>query len=69
MEPDKALAQDAAEVWEMVQAPGTQIYLAGADDLLHRVEDDLAGMAGSIAAWRQVKGTLRGSDRWHEVLY
>ncbi|MDP2109703.1 MAG: oxidoreductase [Thiobacillus sp.] len=69
VEPDKALAQDAAKVWEMVQAPGTHIHLAGADDLLHRVEDDLAGMAGSIAAWRQVKGTLRGSDRWHEVLY
>jgi sulfite reductase alpha subunit-like flavoprotein len=69
VELDKALAQNAAEVWEMVQAPGTHIYLAGADDMLHRVEDALAGMAGSVAAWQRVKGALRESGRWHEVLY
>jgi ferredoxin--NADP+ reductase len=69
VEIDKALAQNAAEVWEMMQAPDTHVYLAGVDEMRPRVEQALIDIAGSAAAWEQVKAKLRDTDRWHEVLY
>lgn len=66
---DKALTQNAAEVWEMLQSPTTHIYLAGVNDMLPRIEKALAEIAGSTAAWNQAKAALRDSGRWHEVLY
>lgn len=66
---DKALEQNAAEVWEMVQRPDTHVYVAGVSDMLPRVEKALVAMAGSAAAWAQVKKALQDSDRWHEVLF
>jgi len=66
---DKALAQNAAEVWAMVQAPDTHLYLAGVSDMLPRVEKALADIAGSSAAWNQAKEAMREGRRWHEVLY
>lgn len=69
VELDKALAQNAAEVWEMMQAPDTHVYIAGVDALRGRVEQALAEIAGSAAAWAQAKARLRDTDRWHEVIY
>jgi ferredoxin--NADP+ reductase len=66
---DKALAQNAAEVWEMMRAPDTHVYIAGVDALRGRVEQALADIAGSAAAWAQAKAKLRDTDRWHEVIY
>lgn len=66
---DKALALNAAEVWAMVQAPDTHVYLAGVSDMLPRVEKALADIAGSSAAWNQAKEAMREGRRWHEVLY
>jgi ferredoxin--NADP+ reductase len=69
VELDKAIAQNAAEVWEMVQAPDTHVYLAGVDVMRAQVEKALADSAGSAAAWEQTKAALRADGRWHEVLY
>lgn len=69
VELDKALEQNAAEVWEMVQRPDTHVYVAGVSDMLARVEKALVGMAGSAAAWEQAKEALQTSGRWHEVLF
>jgi len=69
VELDKMLAQNAAEVWALVQKPTTHVYLAGVKEMLGRVENQLAAMAGSAAAWAQVKEAMQTSDRWHEVLY
>lgn len=66
---DKALAQNAAEVWEMLQDAQTHIYLAGVDDMLPRVEQALVDMAGSRQAWEKIRDDLKASRRWHEVLY
>lgn len=66
---DAALAQNAAEVWEMVQGPETHVYLAGVDPLRHRIEQTMAGIAGSAEAWQKAKQALRAGGRWHEVLY
>jgi len=66
---DKALEQNAAEVWEMLQGADTHVYLAGVDDMQPRVEKALAGIAGSIARWQVVREKMKTDDRWHEVLY
>ena len=69
VELDKALEQNAAEVWEMVQAPGTHVYLAGVGELQPRIEQAMIGIAGSLDAWRQARAALRDAGRWHEVVY
>ncbi|MDX9995839.1 MAG: hypothetical protein RBS28_10990 [Rhodocyclaceae bacterium] len=66
---DQAIAQNAAEVWEMLQAPGTHVYLAGVHDMQAPIEKTLAGIAGSEDAWLQAKDALQTAGRWHEVLY
>ena len=69
MDIDKAMEQNAAEVWEMMQSPDTHVYFAGVNDMQARVEKALADIAGSIAAWELVKEDMQTSGRWHEVLY
>lgn len=69
VELDKALAQNAAEVWEMLQAPDTYLYLAGVDELFPRVEKALIEMAGSIAHWQVVREKMKIDGRWNDVLY
>jgi ferredoxin--NADP+ reductase len=66
---DKALEQNAAEVWEMVQSPDTHVYVAGVSDMFPRVEAALVGMAGSVATWQKAKTVLQDNGRWHEVLF
>ncbi|MCX8017745.1 MAG: FAD-binding oxidoreductase, partial [Rhodocyclaceae bacterium] len=69
IELDQALKQNAAEVWEMMQAPDTHLYLAGVQALFYRIEAALTEIAGSADAWQRVKEALKGEGRWHEVLY
>lgn len=66
---DKAIEQNAAEMWEMLQSPDTHLYLAGVDDMFQSVEKALAGIAGSIARWQVVREKMKTDGRWHEVLY
>ncbi len=69
VELDKALERNAAEVWEMMRAPDTHVYLAGVGALQPRIEQAMIGIAGSLDAWRQARETLRQDGRWHEVVY
>jgi len=66
---DKALEQNAAEVWEMMQSPETYVYFAGVQDMQVSVEKALAATAGSEAAWLEAKDAMQTSGRWNEVLY
>ena len=69
VEIDKAIAQNAAEVWEMLQSGDTYIYLAGAEDMQSRVDQALAGITGSIDTWMDLKDAMKASRRWNEVTY
>lgn len=69
VELDKAIEQNSAEVWEMLQAPDTHIYLAGVTDMQAAIEKTLAGIAGSEDAWLVAKDAMLTDGRWHEVLY
>jgi ferredoxin--NADP+ reductase len=66
---DQALEQNAAEVWEMVQRPGTRVFVAGTEDLLAVVEQTMIKLAGSGRNWLSVENALKSSGRWSEVLY
>ncbi len=66
---DQAIAQNAAEVWEMLQAPDTYIYLAGVDQMQASVNQALIAICGSADTWYELKDALKASGRWHEVLY
>lgn len=69
VELDKAIAQNATEVWEMLQAPDTYLYLAGVKEMLPRVECALIDMIGSEQTWSEVKDSMKASGRWNEVMY
>ncbi len=66
---DKTLAQNAVEVWEMLQQPDTHLYLAGVDAMWPRVEKALIDMAGSIARWQVIREKMKTERRWNDVLY
>lgn len=66
---DQAIEQNAAEVWEMLQAPDTHLYVAGVDDMLPRVERALGSVAGSVTNWLEIKQRMKAAGRWHEILY
>lgn len=69
IELDKAIAQNAAEVWEMLQASDTYLYLAGVGELLPGVERAMIDMVGSTSTWQDLKDSMKASKRWNEVLY
>ncbi len=66
---DRAIAEHAAEVWQLVQEPRTHVFIAGPQDLLPQVEDSLVQLAGSAPAWAALRRRLVDDGRWHEVLY
>ncbi len=66
---DQALEQNAAEVWEMLQRPGTRVFVAGTENLLNVVEQSMIRLAGSGRNWLSVQSALKASGRWSEVLY
>ena len=66
---DKAIEQNAAEVWAMIQAPNTHVFVAGTETMWPSVEQALIEVAGSRAAWNDARKLLDSEDRWHDVLY
>ena len=66
---DKTIAQNAAEVWSLVQAPETHFFVAGTESMWPGVEKALIAVAGSKDAWFDVRKALSDSGRWHSVLY
>lgn len=66
---DEALAKNAAEVWEIVNSPDSRVYVAGATQMLESIDKAMAGMAGSLQAWRALRQNLAAQGRWVDVLY
>lgn len=66
---DKIIAQNAAEVWELLQNPETFIYIAGVDAMQASVNRVLGEITGSTATWFELKDSLKASGRWNEILY
>ena len=66
---DKALEQNAAEVWDMIQRRNTRVFVAGTRNMLDTVEPAMAKLAGSVDNWAAARAKLVSSGRWSEVLY
>jgi ferredoxin--NADP+ reductase len=66
---DKALEQNAAEVWSMMNGPDCRVYIAGTQAMLEQVEKALTGIAGSRAEWQRRRKELVDAGHWVEVLY
>lgn len=66
---DKALVQNAVEVWEMIKRPNTRVFIAGTENMLAIVDQAMAELAGSARDWATVRAQLVSSRRWSEVLY
>jgi ferredoxin--NADP+ reductase len=66
---DKALEQNAAEVWEMIQRRSTRVFVAGTANMLDTVEAAMGQLAGSADHWAAARAKLVSSGRWSEVLY
>ena len=69
VELDKALARNAAEVWEMLTSDDCRVFVAGSTEMLEQVEKAMADMAGSPEAWSRVRNELVARGHWAEVLY
>lgn len=64
-----AIEQNAVEVREMLQDSHTQVFIAGPQAMLGKVEEALAKIVGGAEAWVGLQSGLLASDRWHTVLY
>ncbi|MDP1735113.1 MAG: oxidoreductase [Sulfuritalea sp.] len=66
---DQALAQNAAEVWEMLKRPDTRVFIAGTENMLPVIDKAMGELAGSSREWASVHAALVSSKRWSEVVY
>jgi ferredoxin--NADP+ reductase len=66
---DKALTDNAEEVWSMLQDGVAHLYIAGPESLLPQVDSAMAWVAGSGERWALLRAQLQTEDRWHELLY
>lgn len=67
IELDKAIESNATEVWEMLQAPATHVYITGSQAQIGLINTALQYVSG--AAWPALYKRLVSSQRWHETLY
>ncbi|MFT5125545.1 MAG: ferredoxin--NADP+ reductase [Kiritimatiellia bacterium] len=66
---DYALEERAAQIWEMLQGPGTRVYVAGQEKILGALNRIFQIEAGSAEAWTDFKARLIAEGRWQELMY
>ncbi len=66
---DRALEDNAVELWKLIQDPSTYVYIAGLEKLSPQLEEAFEKVAGSTEAWQLRKDELTKSGRWFELLY
>ncbi|MBX9604271.1 MAG: hypothetical protein K2X35_24925 [Bryobacteraceae bacterium] len=66
---DKLLLDHQEEVWKLINAPNTYLYLAGLAESAARFEKAMAHLAGSAGQWESLRKKLAGEHRYAELLY
>jgi ferredoxin--NADP+ reductase len=66
---DRVLADNAREVWEMIQEPKTYVYVAGLAEAEQKFEEAMSVIAGSEQAWRRKRQELISKQRYAELLH
>jgi ferredoxin--NADP+ reductase len=65
----RSLEDNAQEVWDLVRAPGTHVYVAGLTRTALTLDKTLANLATSAALWRWKKEEMVAEGRWSELFY
>jgi ferredoxin--NADP+ reductase len=63
-----AIAQNADEVWTLLQDPKTHVYVAGLKQISSQLDEALAKL-GSAAEYAQLKERMIEEGRWAELIY
>jgi len=66
---ERALEDNAMEVWAMMRNPKTYVYVAGLRESFENFDEIMARIAGSQAIWRLKKEELLFYRQWSEILY
>ncbi|MFZ2163336.1 MAG: FAD-binding oxidoreductase [Sideroxyarcus sp.] len=66
---DKAIEQNAAEVWEIVNGPDSRVYAAGVKQMHDMIAGAMGNIAGNPDAWTSKRKEMVAAGRWLEVLY
>lgn len=69
IELDKALEENGKEIWELVQNPLTNVYVAGLRSAEDKLDEAMAKIAGSEEVWRRTKQDMVSKGRWFELIY
>ena len=64
-----AMAQNADEVWTLLQDPKTYVYVAGLKQISKQLDEALVKIAGSPETFEQQKATMIDEGRWAELIY
>ena len=66
---EHALLENEAEVWEMICAHNTYVYVAGHENIIEKLNKALSKMAGSESEWQRRQAELIAGQRWTEIIY
>lgn len=66
---EAAVAAHASDVWTLLQAPLTHVFLAGLKPAAQRFEGVMSAAAPTPDAWRQLRDKLVAAGRWSELVY
>ncbi len=66
---DKAIEENAGEVWSLLQDPKTYVFVAGLEKAGEQFDKAMSRVAGSPLQWEQKKNEIKGANRWFELLY
>ncbi|MCB1041806.1 MAG: ferredoxin-NADP reductase [Acidobacteria bacterium] len=66
---DKALEANSEEVWQLLCAPNTFVYIAGLETMVPTLEKAMVHIAGGEKKWTRRRNELIAGERWHELLY
>jgi len=64
-----AIAQNADEVWTMLQDPKTYVYVAGLKQISKQLDEALVKIVGSPEEYQQQKAKMIEEGRWAELIY
>ncbi|MFP4281563.1 MAG: FAD-binding oxidoreductase [Opitutales bacterium] len=66
---DEAIAAHGAEVWDLMLAPKTYVYLSGLTQLERTFDKAMVRLAGSAEEWEAKKAELIADGRWATLFY
>lgn len=66
---DRLIEDNRAEIWKLINEPKTYLYLAGLVDVEHKFHKAMSAVAGSEAAWNELRERMGSDGRYAELLY